>query len=379
MILNILDNPELETDADTPKMYEYTIFVRSDIEPQSGPSLYTGSTRTLLQGLGLIQDEPGVHTSKINHPNWRLANISTSCPETQYNDALNIFITIIEILPITGPNLFDILDKCGISGKIKPELMPLHEFLQTELSSKYCKLRGIVEIVPRSLHTHDFYQYIRRVKTGIKLDYVPIMTGAQFNAMYVRAMTAGYLTKITRSDDNLWPRNRADPVTYAKVRLLFDDMIHNGFQWVEGLNICPDFCPITKFGQGLFFLDEPAWPMWRTYNGKKMSKIADVTIPDDAIVVVNRTSGGTIMHYKANKVIISNIRNIEKLRLIYLTFLDITGKRNPLISPTIHNIERYDCRCLAIFSIIFSLPKFTMHFATCCVGTNVLKKLFGSP
>lgn len=82
------------------------------------------------------------------------------------------------------------------------------------------------------------------------------------------------------------------PGTFA--RLFTEDMIHHGFQWQAGLNVCPDFCPITECGNGLYFLyfhDLPYWVNYKTTCQDKQTKMrrwAYVTIPPDTTVVIQR-------------------------------------------------------------------------------------------
>lgn len=282
-------------------MYQYSIFVRSDQSLDGDISNLV--TCSLADGLEKNQDKDisqpdGPTRVQVQHTDWLLARISSNITERWYNNAKDIE-KIHDYQPVTGQNLFkaittknrEITEYCrDRDGKIMLERLP----------TQYMGMAKIMVAIPKSLHTHDLYMYIRRVKTGLDMGRAAIVTGEQFNEMYVQS---NYMYTNVKGSEV------PDP-TYRKIRMLAEDMIHNGFQWNEGLNICPDFCAGNSCGQGLFFIDKLNWPMWVNYNGKKMTKIADVTIPNDATVVVCRTPGGTIIKYKADRVIISNIRDL---------------------------------------------------------------------
>lgn len=109
----------------------------------------------------------------------------------------------------------------------------------------------------------------------------------------------------------LLDRRRGDVVTPATfIRMFKSCMCHNGYQWREGLNICNDFDPEAKCGHGLYFIQNMDQDKWMRYNCMIMHYVADVIIPDDALVVVEHTYFGA--KYKTNKIIIINLREIGK-------------------------------------------------------------------
>lgn len=99
------------------------------------------------------------------------------------------------------------------------------------------------------------------------------------------------------------------------VKLLYDDLIHNGFQWCEGLNVdVHEFNEREECSQGgLYFVNRENFkPFLQSHT-----KIADVEIPPDAKVI----------HYddksKADRVILKNIQSIES----GLTYLEKIGTK----------------------------------------------------
>ena len=101
--------------------------------------------------------------------------------------------------------------------------------------------------------------------------------------------------------------NKQYPGKWSKI--LAHDRTHHGFVYREGLNI--DKHPFNKepicCRGGLYFSDQPH--MWATYG----PLIADVGIPDDAVVVVMQDK------VKADRIVLANIRtwvNDEKFVLV---------------------------------------------------------------
>jgi hypothetical protein len=89
-------------------------------------------------------------------------------------------------------------------------------------------------------------------------------------------------------------------------KILHDDLIHNGFQYQEGLNILIDeFNPSDNCSKGgLYFCKFEDFPFYLNYG----DKIAKVTLPDDARVYVEQNK------FKADQIILSDIRNISELK-----------------------------------------------------------------
>jgi hypothetical protein len=83
-------------------------------------------------------------------------------------------------------------------------------------------------------------------------------------------------------------------------------MTHHGFKYVSGLNI--DTIPLDLVNDctegGLYFCDEAHITEWVSSG----ELVADVTLPDDAVVVMTPTK------YKANKIILSNVRHVSELK-----------------------------------------------------------------
>lgn len=93
------------------------------------------------------------------------------------------------------------------------------------------------------------------------------------------------------------------------VKLLHRDLVHHGYQYKCGLNI--DDKPFTSFkccpgggGEGLHFCRSYDRHLWRHLG---YTLIADVRIPRNAMVVEYKDE------LKANKIIISNIREIREI------------------------------------------------------------------
>ncbi len=80
-------------------------------------------------------------------------------------------------------------------------------------------------------------------------------------------------------------------------------MIHNGFQYKEGLNV--DTVPFNPSGDcepgGLYYTNEEHIFTFLEFG----SLIADVIVPEDAKVYKNGNK------YKADKIILSNVRRVE--------------------------------------------------------------------
>jgi hypothetical protein len=91
------------------------------------------------------------------------------------------------------------------------------------------------------------------------------------------------------------------------VKILAEDLNHNGFQYKEGLNV--DTVPFNPVGScsrgGLYFTTMQHMILYLNYG----NKIADVEIPDDAEVYKDPSGN----KWKADKIIIKNIREIKDL------------------------------------------------------------------
>lgn len=154
------------------------------------------------------------------------------------------------------------------------ELFNLWVDQYTSECAKYCKSLDYVvrkvsmSVMPGSMRTYTFLQWVQTLYPDVKchmtgahkvtLLSATIMTGAQFKSMY-----------------NL-----------KFVRLLTEDMIHNGFHWKLGTNVCENFCPVSKCGFGLYFIQKRIMAEWLEYSGKKMYWKAKFTIPDHATVKI---------------------------------------------------------------------------------------------
>lgn len=92
-------------------------------------------------------------------------------------------------------------------------------------------------------------------------------------------------------------------------KLLFDDLTHFDFEYKDGLNT--DHIPFNPNGEcspgGLYFADEHQLRAYSNIYISQFSKFARVTIPNDAKVYVEKYK------YKADKIIINNIRPISNL------------------------------------------------------------------
>ena len=92
------------------------------------------------------------------------------------------------------------------------------------------------------------------------------------------------------------------------VKLTNKECWHNGFQFVEGLNI--DHIPFTKNNYcepgGIYFTTLENIYMWLEYNDKEMYYIWDVIIPDDAQVYHQSDKS------KADKIILRNRRTLSE-------------------------------------------------------------------
>jgi hypothetical protein len=89
------------------------------------------------------------------------------------------------------------------------------------------------------------------------------------------------------------------------IKILSEDLKHNGFQYKEGLNV--DTIPFNPTGSclpgGLYFTDEKYLLDFLGYG----TKIADVEIPSNAKVYRDGNK------WKADKIILKNIRDIKDL------------------------------------------------------------------
>lgn len=136
--------------------------------------------------------------------------------------------------------------------------------------SQEIDMTGIISEVsrlymPQSMQTYTFLKWIQDTYPDVKwpsgihviaLSHARIMTGEQFNAMYKDKF----------------------------VRLLTQDMNHNGFQWRFGTNVCTNFCPVTSCNYGLYFIKKCNINSWRKYSGKTMYWQCKVIVPNHAIV-----------------------------------------------------------------------------------------------
>ena len=92
-------------------------------------------------------------------------------------------------------------------------------------------------------------------------------------------------------------------------KVLESNLNHHSFQFKEGLNV--DSVPFNPFGDcgpgGLYFTDKINVLNWASQLS--YTKVADVTVPDDARVIQGKNK------WKADRLILSNIRSIEKFVL----------------------------------------------------------------
>jgi len=95
------------------------------------------------------------------------------------------------------------------------------------------------------------------------------------------------------------------------VKILSSDLVHNGFKYKEGLNV--DILPFDPSGSckpgGLYFTDLKNFCKFLDYG----NLVADVTIPDDAQVYADGGDATSPYKWKADRIILSNIRPIEKI------------------------------------------------------------------
>lgn len=144
-----------------------------------------------------------------------------------------------------------------------------------------CTLRRM----PNSLLTYSTYQLIAYKFPMVESHIIDpkqakIMTGAEFNHLYLR-------------------KNKF-------IRHLTQDMIHNGFQWqIDKENVCPEFCPITKCGYGLYFISKTAKQHWLNYNDKIMHYSVRVRVPEHATVKIEngKFAASSLYIYKLREII----------------------------------------------------------------------------
>jgi len=93
-------------------------------------------------------------------------------------------------------------------------------------------------------------------------------------------------------------------------KILKKDMLHYSMQYKEGINVDVEpFDPRPKCGGGLFFSDEKNILAFCNYG----DLIAEVTVPEGEMIVPVENK------YKANKIILSDIRNLwTKVTFEYL-------------------------------------------------------------
>lgn len=128
------------------------------------------------------------------------------------------------------------------------------------------------------------------------------------------------------------------------VKLTNESCIHNGFEFVEGLNIdVHQFRYDSKCGSdGLYFCNLKDVERWLDYGSRPMVYMWDVTIPDDAKTMVYGdkfkadkfilSNKRSITPYLVNKVInmIANNESIDDV-LSYIDSLSSTVQRDPLM------------------------------------------------
>ncbi len=91
------------------------------------------------------------------------------------------------------------------------------------------------------------------------------------------------------------------------VKLTNEDCVHNGFEFVEGINVDFNNFDSTQVcgPDGLYFCKHDDMTAWLEYNEMPMTYIWDVTIPNDARCVVYGQK------LKTDKLILSNRRNLS--------------------------------------------------------------------
>lgn len=139
-------------------------------------------------------------------------------------------------------------------------------YMDLNQSNNSIDIHALIVKIPQSLVDYTFLQWVTetfpvttKIPHPINPTLAKIMTGAQFNQVY----------------------------PYILVRMLHYKMIHNNFQWkLDQENICPDFCPITQCGFGLYFILHKDRHKWVKYNGNIMYWIVSVKVPDHATVKI---------------------------------------------------------------------------------------------
>ena len=94
-------------------------------------------------------------------------------------------------------------------------------------------------------------------------------------------------------------------------KLLTDDLTHNSYYYkMNELNECFDFGLSNESFKGFCFYDVKYIDQMLFYKSN-LRFVVDVEVPDDAIIIINKQKNHT--RYKTNKIILTNLRLIEKL------------------------------------------------------------------
>ena len=136
-------------------------------------------------------------------------------------------------------------------------------------------------------------------------------------------------------------------------KLLSDNLKHNKFTYVHGLNCDQNFHPDVLCGKGLYFLEESCILKWLGYK-KNLKYIAVVTVPTDATVCIETDK------FKADKIII----DIDKMIPISSLpiFTNVESCRNLILNdPTLFkffSVQTEDiCKCSLVHPTNFRYIK----------------------
>lgn len=92
--------------------------------------------------------------------------------------------------------------------------------------------------------------------------------------------------------------NQYADVTFVK--LVNEKSIHNGLYFGEGFNICTEKITFDK-SEGMYFCKNEDLTQWMNHNNKQMTYVFDVTIPDDAKVLIEENRMKCDMFILSNK------------------------------------------------------------------------------
>ena len=88
------------------------------------------------------------------------------------------------------------------------------------------------------------------------------------------------------------------------IKLTNKNELHNGYQYITGLNIDILDNDLNYTKKGFYFIKKSEMYKWLSYNKQSMKWMRTVSIPDDAKIIINDN------YFKCDKFILGNRENI---------------------------------------------------------------------